>query len=88
MTQDKLDILSATEAHKMTDEAIENDLESLRPILKKIFEAAQNKQYGCYISGTTPDYVIRKLNILGYKTTLEKGDPRDPREQDIYSISW
>ena len=84
----EIELISASDAHKMTDEARENDLESLKPILKKISEAAKKKQYNCYINGSTPDYIIQKLHSLGYKTKLEKGDPRDPRETDMYLISW
>ena len=72
----------------MTNEARENDLESLKPILKEISEAAQNKQYNCYIDGSTPNYIIQKLHILGYKTRFIQADRRDPREQDIYEVSW
>ena len=84
----EIEIISAADAHKMTDEARENDLESLKPILKKISEAAQNKQYNCYIDGSTPNYIIQKLYILGYKIKFIKGDFRDPREQDLYEIHW
>ena len=41
----EIELISASDAHKMTDEARENDLESLKPILKKISEAAKKKQY-------------------------------------------
>lgn len=84
----EIELLSAADAHKMTDTARENDLESLKPILKKISEAAQKKQYYCYIDGSTPDYIIQKLHILGYKTKFIKGDFRDPRETDIYEVIW
>ena len=56
--------------------------------MNKIKEAAKKMQYHCYISAPIPDYVLQKLAILGYKTKLEKGDPRDPRETDNYLISW
>ena len=84
----EIELISASDAHKMTDEARENDLESLKPILKKISEAAKKKQYNCYINGSTPDYIIKKLHSLGYKTNYIKGDFRDPREQDLYEIHW
>ena len=57
-------------------------------IMNKIKEAAKKMQYHCYIMAPIPDYVLQKLAILGYKTKLEKGDPRDPRETDNYLISW
>ena len=81
-------IISATMARQLTDQAIEEDTECLKPIMDKIRDFTKKKQYYCYISGTTPDYVIKKLNDLGYKTKLEKGDPRDPREHDNYCVSW
>ena len=85
---DENEIISATMARQLTDQAIKEDIECLKPIMDKIRDIAKKKQYYCYISGTTPDYVIKKLNDLGYKITLEKGDPRDPREKDLYLISW
>lgn len=85
---DENGIISATIARQLTDQAIKEDTECLKPIMNKILDFAKKKQYYCYISGTTPDYVIKKLNDLGYKTKLQKGDPRDPREQDNYCVSW
>lgn len=82
------EIISATMARQFTDQAIKEDTECLKPIMNKIRDFAAKKQYYCYISGTTPDYIIKKLNDLGYKTKLQKGDPRDTREQDNYCISW
>jgi len=85
---DENGIISATMARQLTDQAIAEDTECLKPIMNKIHDFATKKQYYCYISGSTPDYVIKKLNDLGYKTKLQKGDPRDPREQDNYCVSW
>ena len=82
------EIISATMARQLTNQAIKEDTECLKLIMNKIRDFAAKKQYYCYISGTTPDYIIKKLNDLGYKTKLQKGDPRDPREQDNYCISW
>ena len=81
-------IISAQMARDLTNEAIKNDQQCLEPIMKKIREAVNNKKFNCYIDGSTPDYVISKLQNLGYTTKLEKGDPRDPREHDIYEIKW
>jgi hypothetical protein len=82
------EIISAQEAHDLTKETIDNDVKCLIPIMNRIKEAAKKMQYHCYISAPIPDYVLQKLAILGYKTKLEKGDSRDPRETDNYLISW
>jgi len=82
------EIISAQEAHDLTKETIDNDIKCLIPIMNKIKEATKKMQYHCYIGAPIPDYVLQKLAILGYKTKLEKGDPRDPRETDNYLISW
>ena len=84
----EIEIISAIRAHELTKESIESDNECLGPIMNKIKEATKKKKYSCYISGATPDYIIQKLQILGYKTQYIKGDFRDPRETDIYEISW
>ena len=81
-------IIDANTAHQMTDKEIYDDIECLKPIMTKIKDAIKQKKYECYISGSTKDYIIDKLHKLGFKTKLEKGDPRDPREQDVYYISW
>ena len=81
-------LLNAQEARKLTDDIINADIECLVPIMNKIKEAAKQHKYSCYINGSTPNYVMQKLAVLGYKTKLEKGDPRDPREQDLYEIHW
>lgn len=85
---EKSDIFSASEARKITDKAREEDIECLKPIMKKIRENAQKKDYHCYISSSTPKYVITKLENLGYDIKLIKGDFRNPLDQDIYKISW
>lgn len=81
-------IIDANLAHQMTDKKINDDIDCLKPIMNKIKEAINQKKYSCYISGSTKGYVIGKLNLLGYKTKLIQADPRDPRETDIYEISW
>ena len=81
-------IISAEKARNMTNDVIKNDQQCLEPIMKKIREAVNNKKFNCYIDGSTPDYVISKLQNLGYIVHLEHGDPRDPREHDIYEIKW
>ena len=88
MGLDESGIISAEDAHNLTKKIIDEDMECLVPIMNKIKEASKKMQYHCYISAPIPDYVLRKLAILGYKTKLEKGDPRDPRETDNYIISW
>lgn len=81
-------IITAAEAHEQTVQAIKDDDSVLIPIMTKIKEAIKQKDYHCYIKGNTPDYVIQKLQTLGYKTEFIKGDFRDPRETDIYKIMW
>ena len=82
------EILRADEARDLTREVIRKDDTVLYPIMDKIRAAAQKKEFSCYISGCTPDYVIQKLLSLGYKTKFHKGCQSDPREQDIYEVSW
>lgn len=81
-------IFSADKARQMTKDAIKLDDSKLYPIMEKIRQATQKKQFCCYISGGTPDYVLEKLRNLGYATRLEKGCPDDPREHDVYEITW
>lgn len=82
------EILNADKARNLTREVIQKDDTVLYPIMDKICAAIQKKEFSCYISGCTPDYVIQKLSSLGYKTKFHKGYTCDPREQDIYEISW
>ena len=82
------EIINADKARNLTREAIQKDDTLLYPIMDKIRAAIQKKEFSCYISGCTPDYVIQKLLSLGYKTKFHKGCPSDPREQDIYEVSW
>jgi len=82
------EIISATKARELTIESIENDDKCLIPIMNKIKEAIKKKQYYCYIAGSTSEYVIDKLHTLGYKTKFIQGDFRDPRETDVYEITW
>ena len=81
-------IYSADKAREMTDNTIKLDDSELYPIMDKIKEATKKKEYCCYISGCTKDYIIDKLHALGYKTKLHNGCPSDPRERDVYEISW
>ena len=82
------EIINADKARNLTIEAIQKDDTLLYPIMDKIRAAIQKKEFSCYISGCTPDYVIQKLLSLGYKMKFHKGCPSDPREQDIYEVSW
>ena len=82
------EILNADKARNLTREVIQKDDTVLYPIMDKIRAAIQKKEFSCYISGCTPDYVIQKLLSLGYKTKFHKGCSSDPREQDIYEVSW
>ena len=82
------EVIDAKAAHQLTDKEINDDMECLKPIMGKIKEAIKQKKYNCYISGSTKDYVIDKLKTLGFKIKLDKGDFRDPRESDVYEISW
>ena len=89
--EEKIDnniIIDAKMAHQMTDKEIHDDVECLKPIMTKIKDAIKQKKYECYISGSTKDYIIDKLHKLGFKTTFMQGDFRDPRESDVYEISW
>ncbi len=81
-------IFSAKVARAMTDKARDEDMSYLKPIMEKIQNNAKSKNYHCYISATTPDYVLEKLRRLGYTVQLIKVDPRDPRETDTIKISW
>ena len=82
LTEEQIDIIKFLEE--------KYNKEQLLPFheIPEISEAAKKKQYNCYINGSTPDYIIKKLHSLGYKTNYIKGDFRDPREQDLYEIHW
>lgn len=85
---EETNIFSAKVARAMTDKARDEDMSCLKPIMEKIQKNARMKDYHCYISATTPDYILEKLRRLGYVVQLIKGDPRDPRETDTIKISW
>lgn len=81
-------IIPAYEAQRLTKEAIDKDNSVLDIPMEKIKRAISMKDYHCYISGNTSDIALNKLMALGYKVQLIKADPRDPRETDMYKISW
>ena len=82
------EIISANEAYKMTTDSIDKDNSVLKPIMEKIKKAINMKEYHCYIDGSTPEIILNKLVNRGYKVQLIKADPRDPRESDIYKVTW
>lgn len=87
-TMEIIEIMTAEQAKKLLEKEIEDDKQCLIPIMESIQNAIKQKRNYVHISGGTPDYVIDKLKNLGYKVQLEKGDPRDPKETDMYEVKW
>ena len=83
-----IEIIDANEACRLTKEAINKDNSVLKPIMEKIKKAINNKEYYCYITDSTPKYVLDKLHKLGYKTQYLENDFRDPRSTPIYEVTW
>ena len=84
-----IEIIDANEARRLTKEAINKDNSVLKPIMEKIKKAINNKEYYCYISGTTSEYVIDKLHALGYQTQyLTNFDFNDPHSTPLYKVMW
>lgn len=83
-----IEIIDANEACRLTKETIDKDDSVLKPIMEKIKKAINNKEYYCYITGSTPKYVIDKLHMLGYKTQYLENDFRDPCSTSIYEVTW
>ena len=82
------EIINADKARNLTREVIQKDDTPLYPIMDKNRAAIQKKEFSCYISGCTSDYVIQKLLSLGYKTKFHRCCLSVPRERDIYEVSW
>ena len=83
------EIINADKARNLTREAIQKgEIKQLYQAMNEIREAIKVKQFSCYISGRTSDYVIQKLISLGYKTKFHKGVRGDTHNEDRYDISW
>ena len=83
------EIINADKARDLTREAIQKgEIKQLYRAMNEIREAIKDKQFSCYISGRTSDYVIQKLISLGYKTKFHKDVRGDSHNEDRYDISW
>lgn len=80
-------ILSAEEAHELTNKQIEKDNTDLLPIMETIHNAIKRKEYYCHFSGVLRDYTKKKLIELGYKVEFYNGGGNQ-REPDYYKIIW
>ena len=90
MKDEKVNLISAEEAYKMTTDVIDNDSQYIKFIMQEIKNAIKDKKYYCVIYKSLPVHIISKLEEAGYY--VEHIEP-DFREVNIYTnhaykISW